>query len=81
MNLKYSFSDISKILGEKNSTDTSLIKAISFDSRKIISGRSILFFALKGNFRDGHDYIKSSYNKNEIEDAEKFKENRQKIKD
>lgn len=63
MNLKYSFSDISRIIGKKNSADPSIIKAISFDSRKIISGKSILFFALKGNFRDGHDYIKSSYNK------------------
>ena len=63
MNLKYSFSDISRILGKKNSADPSLIKAISFDSRKIISGKNILFFALKGTFRDGHDYIESSYNK------------------
>lgn len=40
-----------------------VITHISYDSRKLISGESSLFFALDGSFRNGHAYIKDAYSK------------------
>ena len=39
------------------------IESISYDTRKIGASEHVLFCALKGNFRDGHDFIKDAYNK------------------
>ena len=39
------------------------ISAIAYDTRKIISGKNILFCALIGDFRDGHLYIKEAYDR------------------
>jgi alanine racemase len=36
---------------------------VSYDTRKINSGESSLFFALNGSFRDGHSFIKDAYSK------------------
>ena len=63
MNLDYSYSDISQILCGQNSSDSSPIRSVAFDTRKILNGESTLFFALSGVFRDGHDFIELAYNK------------------
>lgn len=38
-----------------------LIQTIGFDTRKILNPENIVFFALKGDFRDGHSFIKEAY--------------------
>ena len=62
MNLDYHFKEIALIFGEKSKDETS-IHSVAFDSRKIVSGENILFFALEGVFRNGHDFIEDAYNK------------------
>ena len=47
----------------RNEKDTSPIRSVAFDSRRISNGESVLFFALDGVFRDGHDYIEQAYRK------------------
>lgn len=44
--------------GEKNAKP---IRFLSFDSRTILAGPETLFFALKGNLRDGHQYVRDAY--------------------
>ncbi|XOV66763.1 MAG: alanine racemase [Fluviicola sp.] len=36
---------------------------MSFDTRRIVRGDEVLFFALKGEFRDGHSFIGEAYKK------------------
>lgn len=62
MNLDYSYKEIAQIF-EVQSNDNSKISAVAFDSRKIVIGESILFFALEGVFRNGHDFIHDAYSK------------------
>ena len=62
MNLDYHFNEIAKIFGKESKYETK-INSVAFDSRKIVSGENILFFALEGVFRNGHDYIQDAYNK------------------
>ena len=62
MNLDYTYKDIAAIFNHL-SDDVSKISAVAFDTRKIVSGESILFFALEGVFRDGHDFISDAYSK------------------
>jgi alanine racemase len=40
-----------------------LLHSISVDTRKIISGFQVAYYALKGEFKDGHDFIKDAYSK------------------
>ena len=40
-----------------------MITNVSYDTRKIHSGASSLFFALNGSFRDGHSFIEAAYQK------------------
>ena len=40
-----------------------VITNVSYDTRKINSGESSLFFALNGAFRDGHSFVKDAYSK------------------
>lgn len=63
MNLDYSYSEISQIIGGQKSSDASPIRSIAFDTRKIIDGQNTLFFALTGVFRDGHAFIEAAYKK------------------
>lgn len=63
MKLHYTYSDICKIIIGKEDPDDSLIQEVSFDSRKIVDGRNVLFFAFKGEFRDGSDFIIDAYSK------------------
>lgn len=62
MNLDYNFEDIARILGQA-SNDNTKINSVAFDSRKIVSGKHILFFALDGVFRNGHDFVDDAYSK------------------
>ncbi len=38
-----------------------IIDSVAFDTRKIINPNNCVFFALKGDFRDGHLYIKTAH--------------------
>jgi Alr-MurF fusion protein len=40
-----------------------LIKALSIDTRKLVSGEHTVFYALQGEFKDGHDFIQDAYDK------------------
>lgn len=62
MNLDYNYKEIAAIF-DVDSNDNSKISAVAFDSRKIVTGQAILFFALEGIFRNGHDFIKDAYSK------------------
>ena len=65
MKLNYTYNDIQDItegkvlVSECNST----IQSIAFDTRKIADGNSVLFFALTGDFRNGHAFIEEAYKK------------------
>ena len=65
MKLKFTYSTVSEItkgtlLAEGNTTE---IQSIAFDTRKILNGENVLFFALTGDFRNGHSFIQEAYNK------------------
>jgi len=38
-----------------------LVQQISYDSRKSYSQKETVFFALQGNFRDGHNFISAAH--------------------
>ncbi len=42
---------------------SAVIDRISFDSRRFVDGSNTAFFALKGEFRDGHDFLEVAYDK------------------
>lgn len=42
---------------------TLVLENVAYDSRKLIDGNSTIFFALSGEFRDGHSFIESAYSK------------------
>lgn len=62
--MSYFISHIASVLSGKAviKTDT-LIEELVFDSRKIYSPQSSLFFAIVADRKDGHQYIKESYKK------------------
>ncbi len=62
MKLNYAYNRISSLFSQTSSSDV-VITNVSYDTRKINSGESSLFFALNGAFRDGHSYIKDAYSK------------------
>lgn len=62
MNLEYRFTEIASLLGD-NSNEITRISAVAFDSRKIVSGENMLFFALDGVFRNGHEFLNDAYKK------------------
>ena len=65
MNLQFAFSELIKteqfkeIVGEKKGQ----INQLLFDSRTIRAVENCAFIALKGEFRDGHDFIEDAYKK------------------
>ncbi len=63
MKLDYRYSEIEEILGTRPSGDDSLIRAVAFDTRRILNGAGHLFFALEGVFRDGHDFLDDAYSR------------------
>ena len=62
MNLNYTYKEIASLF-DISTDDESIIGGVAFDSRKLFVAKSVLFFALDGVFRDGHDYIKDAYEK------------------
>lgn len=63
MNLTLSYQDLEDQLGVKLPSSNQTIHAIAFDTRRIIDGKGILFFALSGKFRNGHGFIGDAYKK------------------
>ncbi|NRA11239.1 MAG: alanine racemase [Crocinitomicaceae bacterium] len=63
MKLDLSYQDLSSIFTTSLPKSTLTIESVAFDTRKIINGNNSLFFALKGEFRDGHEYINEAYSK------------------
>lgn len=60
--MNYTFSKIAKILSNKFLIKNDcVIKYLTFDSRLIHSPENTLFFAIKGNFNDGHNFINELY--------------------
>ncbi len=62
LKLNYEYSKISSLFSQKT-TSNEVITNVSYDTRKISSGESSLFFALHGSFRDGHSFIDDAYAK------------------
>ena len=62
LKLNYAYSKISSLFSQTTSSDV-VITNVSYDTRKIHSGASSLFFALNGSFRDGHSFIEAAYQK------------------
>jgi len=63
LKLEYAYNDLSLLLANSTSKNNSIISSIAFDTRRIYNGEGVLFFALKGNFRDGHDFLKAAHDK------------------
>lgn len=62
MKLNYEYRTISSLFSQ-TTTSNGVITNVSYDTRKISSGESSLFFALNGAFRDGHTFIEDAYSK------------------
>ena len=63
MKLAYAYNDISLLLSQESSDDLAIISSVVFDTRRIANPNGVLFFALEGVFRDGHDFIEDAYSK------------------
>ena len=60
----YTIQNIASLIkGEASITNDVQIEYLLFDSRKIYSPQSSLFFAIVGNRRDGHQFIQEVYKK------------------
>jgi alanine racemase len=65
MPLKYSLENIAAIIGARpvQAGGDSLVEQLLLDSRKVFAPATSLFFALKGERRDGHQFIPEVYTK------------------
>jgi alanine racemase len=63
LNLKYTFEQIVNEIGNESSSDQRIISSVSYDSRTIVNGTGVLFFALNGKFRNGLQFVKQAYEK------------------
>lgn len=65
MKLELAYNHFYKILNGKSLTgDASImINEISYDTRKLVDGEACAFFALTGDFRDGHNFLEEAYSK------------------
>lgn len=63
MKLDLSYNSIRDIIGAKvlGPLSDNHIDFVAIDSRRIFSGRNTVFFALSGEFRNGHDFIPNAY--------------------
>ena len=61
--MKYKLSHIARLIGSSSVIADTEIENLLFDSRKVYSAGSSLFFALKGPRRDGHQFINELYKK------------------
>ena len=65
MKIDFSYSEICTITKGRSLTKLSeeVIHQVAFDTRKIIQSTHVLFFALKGDFRNGHLFLNEAYSK------------------
>lgn len=65
MKIDFSYSEICSITKGRSLTKLSedVIHQVAFDTRKIIQSKHVLFFALKGDFRNGHLFLNEAYSK------------------
>ena len=65
MNLQLTHKDLEQQLGGQFTgvDDKTVFKNIAYDTRNIVDGVNTLFFALTGEFRDGHSFIQHAYEK------------------
>lgn len=64
MKLNLSVSEFAGIIGSKVTAPAAeIIDTIAFDTRKIFNPTTCVFFALEGNYRNGHDFIEEAYRK------------------
>lgn len=61
MKLDYAYTDLALLFTDTAVQDDSIIHSVAFDSRRVSSGDGVIFFALKGVFRDGHEFIQDAY--------------------
>lgn len=61
MNLDYTYSQIHEIITGEKRADGTPIRVIHYDTRRIIDGTGGLFFAFKGQLRDGSTYMDQAY--------------------
>jgi len=59
------YNEFCKIIGGRSLTGeaASIIDQIGYDTRKLVDSENSAFFALTGEFRDGHSYIETAYRK------------------
>ena len=64
MKLDYAYTDLANLFDHHSpEQDLTVIRSVAFDSRRISNGDGVLFFALEGVFRDGHNFIQDAYEK------------------
>ncbi len=65
MKINFTYSEICSITKGRSLTEHSnpVLTSISFDTRKIVQGQDTLFFALIGDFRNGHLFIQEAFSK------------------
>lgn len=65
MKLSIPYLDFCEIIGGQHycGNDVAIISGIAYDSRKISGADGQVFFALKGQFRDGHYFITDAFKK------------------
>lgn len=65
MKLNLEYSDFCQILGGTHycGSNKSIVNEVAYDSRKISGALGQVFFALTGEFRDGHAYLNDAYRK------------------
>ncbi len=65
--ISYTTNELSSVLDAKLiGSDNKTVKSVSIDSRSIVGGDCVLFFALVGQNHDGHKYINELYNFNGV---------------
>lgn len=65
LNLQLTHKDLEQQLGGQfiGVDNKTVFKNIAYDTRNIVNGENTLFFALTGEFRDGHSFIQNAYDK------------------
>jgi len=65
LNLQLTHKNLNQQLGGQffGVESKTVFSTIAYDSRNIVAGKNTLFFALTGEFRDGHVFIQSAYEK------------------
>ncbi len=63
MRLAFSYQNLSEQLQVPLPNSDRVIRNVAFDTRRIVTGAGVLFFALKGEFRDGHEFIQTAFDK------------------